>query len=261
MKFKFSITALLLAIGSIFYTGCKKDEAPAPEEPDHHEGTGSLRINMVPMFGDSLLELSNESYVTANGDTLTVNMFKFYVSNIVLTDNAGGTYEVPDSYYLINAANTASQTIAIYDIPGGHYTNITFLVGVDSARNVSGAQDGALDPSNGMFWTWSSGYIMAKLEGTSPQSNASLNAVTYHIGGFSGATSGLRTVSVPLTTNASVSSHGNPLVTITCDAAQWFSSPNIIDISTDSYTMMPGTLSVMIADNYMDMFTLTSVQN
>lgn len=261
MKFRFSILALMLAAGSIFYTGCKKDEAPAPEEEDHHAGTGTMRINMVPMFGDSLLELSSENYVTANNDTIMVNMFKFYVSNIVLTDASGGTYAVPDSYYLINAANPSSQTITLNDIPGGHYTNITFLVGVDSTRNVSGAQTGALDPANGMFWTWSSGYIMAKLEGTSPQSNSSMNGVTYHIGGFTGATSGLRTVSVPLTTNASVSSTGNPLVTVSCDAGEWFDSPNIIDISTTSFTMSPGTTSMMIADNYSGMFTLESVQN
>lgn len=261
MKFNISIFALMLAATSLLYTGCKKDEEPTPVDEDHHAGAGTLRINMVPVFGDSLLELGTESYVTANSDTLTVNMFKFYISNIVLTDDAGGTYAVPDGYYLINAANTSSQTITINDVPGGHYNNITFLVGVDSVRNVSGAQTGALDPANGMFWTWSSGYIMAKLEGTSPQSNSSMDGVTYHIGGFSGANSGLRTVSVPLTTNASVTTTGNPLVTISCDAGEWFDAPNIIDISTTSFTMSPGATSVMIADNYSGMFTLTSVQN
>lgn len=259
MKFLFPITALMLAASSIFFTGCKKDETPDPDPVT--PTTGTMRINMVPMFGDSLLELNTENYVTANGDTLMVSIFKFYVSNIVLTDDDGGTYVVPDGYYLINAANSASQTITLSNVPAAHYTNVTFLVGVDSARNVSGAQTGALDPANAMFWTWSSGYIMAKLEGTSPQSTASMHAVTYHIGGFSGPNSALRTVSVPLTTSANVSASVNPLVTITADAAQWFDSPNIIDISTNSGTMMPGALSVSIADNYSGMFTLTSVQN
>lgn len=260
MRSIFSISALLLTAFCISFTACKKDEVP-PGDTDDHSGTGSLRVNMVPVFGDSLLDLNTEAYVTANGDTLTVSMFKFYVSNIVLTDDEGGTYAVPESYFLVNAADPSSQMLTLSDIPGGHYTNITFLIGVDSARNVSGTQSGALDPSHGMFWTWSSGYIMAKLEGTSPQSTASMNAVTYHIGGFSGANSGLRTVSIPLSTSASVTTSGNPLVTIEADAAQWFDAPNVIDIATHSGTMMPGALSVMMADNYSGMFQLISVQN
>jgi hypothetical protein len=59
-----------------------------------------------------------------------------------------------------------------------------FMIGVDSARNNSGAQTGALDPTNGMFWSWSTGYIMAKFEGTSAQSPAAANALKFHIGGF-----------------------------------------------------------------------------
>jgi len=35
-----------------------------------------------------------------------------------------------------------------------------------------------------MFWTWNSGYIMAKLEGTSPVSSQPNNKFEYHIGGF-----------------------------------------------------------------------------
>ncbi|WP_316930094.1 MbnP family protein, partial [Hymenobacter sp. IS2118] len=48
----------------------------------------------------------------------------------------------------------ASQLLALKDIPVGDYQSVSFTVGVDSARNVAGAQTGALDPNNGMFWTW-----------------------------------------------------------------------------------------------------------
>jgi hypothetical protein len=36
-------------------------------------------------------------------------------------------------------------------------TAIKFLLGVDSLKNVSGIQTGALDPAKGMFWTWNTG--------------------------------------------------------------------------------------------------------
>jgi len=260
MKKRFQFAAILVFAAVTGFVSCKKDEVP-PADEDHHAGTGTLRVNFTPMFGDSLLDLNTESYVTGNGDTLTVSLFKFYVSNVKLTDDEGNIHAVPESYYLINAETPTSETITLSDIPGGHYTSISFLIGVDSTRNVSGSQTGALDPANAMFWTWNSGYIMAKLEGSSPQSTQSFNAVTYHIGGFSGTNNAIRSVTIPLTTNASVTSTGNPLVTLKADVAEWFVTPNTINLATSANTTMPGALSVQIANNYSDMFSLISVQN
>ena len=62
------------------------------------------------------------------------------------------------------------------------------MIGVDSARNTSGAQLGALDPANSMFWSWNSGYIFVRMEGNSPQSTQPYNKLQFHIGGFKGAT-------------------------------------------------------------------------
>ena len=38
-------------------------------------------------------------------------------------------------------------------------------LGVDSVLNYNGVHEGALDPINGMYWTWQTGYIHCKLEG------------------------------------------------------------------------------------------------
>lgn len=257
-KYIFATSAILLSL-SLGFTGCKKEDVPPEEDP--HATTGTMRISFVPMFGDSLLELNNEAYVTANSDTITVTTYKYYISNIVLTDVSGNPHSIPDSYYLINAADVASQTISISGLPETEYTTVSFLIGVDSTRNVSGSQTGALDPVNGMFWTWNSGYIMAKLEGTSPQSSASMNSVMIHIGGFSGANSALRNVTLPLPTNANVTHHHDPVVTISSDAAEWFAAPNVVDLSVNPTTMAPGAFAAGVADNYSDMFTVVSVQN
>jgi hypothetical protein len=260
MKKKVLLTAMIAVATALVFTGCKKDEEE-PAVDDHHTGTGTARINFVQMFGDSILDLGTEAYPTANNDTVTVDIFKYYVTNIKLTDDGGNVYSVPDSYYLINAANSASQTVTLSGIPSAHYTNLTFLLGVDSARNVSGAQTGALDPANGMFWTWSTGYIMAKMEGTSPQSTASMNGVTFHLGGFTGANSALRWISIPLTTHLSVTSTGNPLVTVKADASEWFKTPTTLNLATTNNVTMPGMMANTIINNYSDMFTLISVQN
>lgn len=259
-KKKVILAAFTVMAAALVLSSCKKDEV-STDEDEHHSGSGSVRVKFQQMFGDSLLDLGLEAYSTANNDTITVNMLKYYVTNIRLTDDVGNMYSVPDTYFLINAANTSSQTITLSNIPGGHYTNLTFLLGVDSARNVSGAQTGALDPANGMFWTWSTGYIMAKLEGTSPQSTAVADAVTFHLGGFSGANSALRWVSIPLTTHLSVTSTGNPLVTVKADAAEWFKTPTTLDLAVTNDVTVPGAAANVIVNNYSDMFTLISVQN
>ena len=48
---------------------------------------------------------------------------------------------------------------------------------------------GVLDPSGAgadMYWTWNSGYIFFKMEGTSPAATGMGNSFMYHIGGFGG---------------------------------------------------------------------------
>ena len=55
--------------------------------------------------------------------------------------------------------------LELADIPNGEYTKVNYTIGVDAARNTEGAQDGALDLVNGMFWSWNTGYIFMKMEG------------------------------------------------------------------------------------------------
>ncbi|MGL4596527.1 MAG: MbnP family protein [Bacteroidia bacterium] len=266
MKKIFSLTALsIFALSSLFLSSCKKEEEI---EDDHNDGhthatTGALAFELNAMFGDSLLELNTgEQYTTANGDLVDASMFKFYISNIVLTKSSGETWAQPESYYLCNAANLASMRFTLPDVPIGEYNQISFMIGVDSLRNVSGTQSGALDPANNMFWTWSSGYIFMKFEGNSPQSMSSGNNVTYHIGGYEGVNRGQRIVTLPLTaTTALVTESTTPRIFLNVDAGEIFESPNTISIASLSFAMGVNSSSAMIADNYANMFSLVNVVN
>ncbi len=57
-------------------------------------------------------------------------------------------------------------------------------LGVDKKHNTSGANSGDLDPVNGMFWSWQSGYINFKIEGVSPSCKTRKNKFQFHIGGY-----------------------------------------------------------------------------
>ena len=62
-------------------------------------------------------------------------------------------------------------------------------LGVDSVLNYNGVHEGALDPINGMYWTWQTGYINCKLEGNII-CDSSRKSFEYHIGGYSTNDSG-----------------------------------------------------------------------
>jgi hypothetical protein len=78
------------------------------------------------------------------------------------------------------------------------FNNVKFTIGVDSLTHTLGPLDGALDPINGMYWTWQSGYINVKIEGSSEKSKAKRNSFQYHIGGYHASTNTIRDITLPI---------------------------------------------------------------
>jgi hypothetical protein len=142
-----------------------------------------------------------------------------------------------------------------------NYNSIAFTIGVDSIRNVSGAQTGALDPAKGMFWTWNSGYIMAKLEGNSIVSNEPNQVFEYHIGGFSGSENVVEKVKLRFPLNDAISFHkgGRTQMLINANANAWFSGPNPLSIAVTPVCATPGSLAKSIAANYANMFQVINI--
>jgi len=184
------------------------------------------------------------------GENIIIEKFKYYVSNFSVTDNNGKLIKLPARYFLVDEADSLSKTITI-TIPDIAIKSIHFLLGVDSIRNVSGIQTGALDPLRGMFWTWNSGYIMAKLEGSSEASGAQGHYFTYHIGGFKNGMNATRMIELALPQN------GKPLheINIIAEINQWFKSKSELKIAETPICHSPGALAVRIADNYCTMFS------
>lgn len=210
--------------------------------------------------GSQALALNTQSYTNAQGASLTFTKFNYYISNIKLNNNSGGSFAEDNSYHLVQQEDASSLQFNISSIPAGTYTSMSFMIGVDSAHNVSGAQTGALDPANGMFWSWNTGYIMAKMEGTSPQSTANDNSFIFHIGGFSGANSGIRNVTLNFPTPLVITKDKTSTAYLHADALAWF-SPNVIDVATLHFIMSVNADSKKIADNYANMFAADSVKN
>ena len=132
-------------------------------------------------------------------------------------------------------------------------------MGVDSTRNVSGAQTGALDPVHGMFWSWNSGYIMAKMEGTSPASTAAGQALNFHIGGFKGPYSAVRRITLLSPISLTINADRKPEVTVKTDLYSWFNAPYQVKFQETATIHVPGEAAWKISENYSNMFRITDV--
>jgi len=188
MKKSIRIIAFSLIIAPFIFISSCKDKHDDHSHDDDAPGTGEIEFMFEHKFGSSPFTLNSDNYfVTSSQDSIKFRAMNYYVSNIILHKEDGGTWVQPESYHLVKLGTSSIETFKISNVPTGKYVGVTYTIGVDSTRNVSGAQTGALDPVNSMFWSWNTGYIFIKAEGTSPQSTGTDNDVTFHVGGFNNA--------------------------------------------------------------------------
>ncbi len=233
--------------------------------------TNDVVIEFENVVGDKSLVLDDATYKNANGDDFAVSTFNYYVSNIQLKKADGTIVSVPrdESYFLVEEAKPASKLVTLKGIPSGDYTEVSFVIGVDSLKSVSPVEEriGALAESNGMYWRWNSGYIFVKMEGSSPQAPADPAGKTtyrFHIGGFGGYDSptvnNIKSTKLAFMTPAQVRADKSPTVHLIVDALKLMNGPNNVRISENA-TTMGGPFAPKIAANYENMFSVDHVHN
>lgn len=214
----------------------------------------TVTIHFSNKVGDKNLHLLSEIYENSFGETFTVNKFKYYISKIVLVDADAKYYAFPNNYYLIDEADSASKTITL-TTSATCINDLQFIIGVDSIKNVTGVQTGALDPINSMFWTWNSGYVFAKLEGVSKAAKVAGNLFSWHVGGFRYNENALRVVRINIGNNVKTK---NLVINIATDINQWFEAKQNLKISQHPICHSPGELAMKFADNYATMFSIST---
>lgn len=212
-----------------------------------------VSIQFKNYAGNAVLQLDS-TYKNALGQDFTIANFKYYISNICLKRADGKNYTCQE-YFLINEHEDDSKQITLNDVPEGNYTGIEFIIGVDSLHNCSGLQQGALDPINGMFWAWNTGYVFLKLDGHASASKSEGHIYEYHIGGYKQPVNSIRKVILNFNGNKTVSSASIASIIIKADVLEILKTPTTIDFSK-----LPSVTDTrnanIIANNYMDMFSL-----
>ena len=194
---------------------------------------------------DSIL---NRKLANDFGETYIISKLKYYVSNVRF--ESGGKKLMNTNVYLIDATK---QNNILIKAPSKKITVISFLLGVDSTLNCSGAQSGALDPLNDMFWTWNNGYIFFKMEGNSDVSTADLKRIEQHIGGFKGANKTMRRIYLPFKNAALLN---QKRLVIQLDIDKYWNGVNKIKIAEMPVVALPGTQAKNVADNFAGMFSI-----
>lgn len=220
----------------------------------------SIHIVFRPVVQDQPL-VFHQPYTNAFGEDYTVTAFRFYVSALSLQNNQTVLPVVTAvKYRLADAGIDSTLSFTIFTEQNS-FNSLSFQIGVDSIDNVSGAQSGDLDPAKGMFWTWNSGYIAAKLEGASSFSTVPDGNFTYHIGGFSGENKTLRSIRLSTPQGRQITLRDNRVntIVINADIYKWFNAVHALPIADHAFVHSPGSLGVLYADNYAAMFSMASI--
>jgi len=218
-------------------------------------------IQFIPMFGTEKWH-PDSSYINYAGEYLQINKCLFYTTNWKAVipnpkkNMQSDTITISDAHYLIDLNDPNSLKLP-FTIPA-NCTQLIFTVGVDSIKNTTGIQTGVLDPAKGMFWTWRTGYIMARMQGSSPVANTAGKRFSYDVGGFESPYNAVRTISLILPQKAAAGKNAKSTRFIQTDLSVWFKGKHSISIALTPNCHNAGKLAMQLADNYQQMFQIES---
>lgn len=158
----------------------------------------AIKFKILPYFSVNQRSIADTTFELKKSSDFKIDALRFYISNIRFYKKDSLVYQEKNSVHLFDAANLSSNHFMMDKSESVAYDKVKFDLGIDSITNVSGAMGGALDPTNGMYWAWQSGYINFKLEGRSPICETRNHEFQYHLGGYMSPYNALQTVTFDL---------------------------------------------------------------
>lgn len=211
---------LTACAGAFLFASCKKsDSNPSP---------GSIQFSISNEVDGQPVQMGPLNYKNVKGNDYSISMLKYYLSNFSLLKADGTEVSLSSSYNLIDASIPSSDSFSIADIPAGEYTSLRFHLGVDSLRNHTGTQSGALDPVHGMIWNWNTGYIFFKHEGSFKDSLGNVTPLAFHYGSDRGYVQ----IELPLN-NLSIDGSTRK-ISIRFNLNSLYANPSPIDFNVDN---------------------------
>lgn len=202
-------------------------------------------LHFMAVYNQIAVSQPGKYFVTEAGDSIKISTLKFYISDIGFQNKLKPVYKEKIRFHLVNVFDTLSNCIQLSKPVNLKQNFLQFSIGIDSATNAAGALSGALDPVNGMYWTWQSGYIHFKLEGSKKHGNEKVQNFQYHIGGYQFPYNSLRIIHLE--------SNHNDSIQIQLELAPLFDKLNP---GLESGIMSPGPAATHMADQISTIFSI-----
>lgn len=204
---------------------------------------GTITIHIQPVFNGNKLVM--DKWYFYGNDSIRFETIRFYLSGLKLINKGKIVDTMDKENVLIDIEKNANPIIQFVRHNDAAWEKIRLGIGIDSVTNVSGAMGGDLDPVNGMYWTWQSGYINVKMEGTASQSGGPDKSFQWHLGGYQFPDNTFRVVEL----NADDASK----IDIQIDLTSFVSPTNL----QKNYSIMsPSKSAVKLSDEFSKTFSL-----
>ena len=198
---------------------------------------GQLRI--IPSWDNKALELE-QVYLTENKDSISFSTLKMYFSDFRFREKLSGGITEIDTLIFYDLADSSTH-VFFKNLEISNYDDVSFTLGLDSSKNVSGELENAYDPLLAMYWAWNTGYVNLKLAGKSNLILTKTHDFEFHLGGYR----------YPLATAQNIKVDLNDQY-IYFDLEKLFSES--INLSKNHHIMLPGKDAFLISQGLSDCF-------
>jgi hypothetical protein len=168
-----------------------------------------------------------EKYYSFEKDSILFHEVKMYLSDFQFSSKNRNHQIIGP--HLIQLEDSGSLRL-FPEYPVEDCQSMRFHFGLDSMYQVSESVEGALNPMNGMYWAWNSGYIQFKCTGNSSAVKTSDQSFELHLGGYRRPFTTMTSIELPI--------KGNSLI---LDLKPFFEQS--IELSNGQKIMVPGKVA------------------
>lgn len=268
---KYIVFAYIAIILSLVIS-CNRDEEPKIGANDKN----SVTLKFENIFkGQAMYGLSGV-YTSSSSQKHKFSTLKYIVSDVVLIKSDGTEvkyhYQNPDkgAYIVDQSENAITHNFVLEDIPAGDYKQVKFGLGISPDAFILGQEKQALfwdkAKTNGMSWSWASGYKFVNFEGTYSD-NLDKN-FKIHIGNIGNPQQNdtpnvYQVITLKFPQVAKVRKAIAPQIHIMADINQFLSGKNKVILSDNNANAMnPNKATVKeTAENLSHMFSVDHIHN
>ncbi len=217
---------LIVGLMCVLFYSCEEDETSTPANAQlNFEFKHYYQSEPLQIMADNTLNYTNKS-----SNNWNVKSLKYYISKIIIYKADQTSYDV-NMYKFINLSEPSAlvSNYVLKDIPDGRYVKMSFVFGIDSARNVSFGLDNTVE-NNSMEWpsTLGGGYHIMMMDGVFRTNQNQLSGYGIHLGKPGNQVK----LEYPIDFTAQKGS--STTISINMNVDQWFDGLNTINLN-DGY--------------------------